>query len=133
MKRLGCCTLCETEVYEVKEYLDRPDSPRHGHPCRLGPLLENGTQVVFQMSDGSEAAITFCVPCAGPLTAADYPGIWQIVCESNAISLAGRPRNEQIELQQRCQALYPVALLCWRREDPEAGRLTMDRRGPAHA
>lgn len=132
MKKLGCCTLCGAEVYEVKEYLDRPDSPRHGHPCRLGPMLEHGTQIVFQMSDGSEGAVAFCVTCAGRLTPGDYPAVWHLIRESNALSLADRPRNEQIESHQHFEALYPVAVLCWRREDQEAGRLMIDRRGPAN-
>lgn len=51
MKRLGHCTLCETQVFEMP------------NPSRIGAPRENARRVTFVLMDGTQADCTFCDEC----------------------------------------------------------------------
>ena len=55
MKRLGHCTLCEKQVFEMPE------------PGRVGAPLEGARRVTLTLIDGSQTDLTFCGDCeVGP-------------------------------------------------------------------
>jgi hypothetical protein len=124
-KIAGFCTAgCGTACYEILS------TGSDGRPHQLGDQLPNGTQIEFQLSDGSEVAITFCHECAVALTAADYPAVWRVCVEAMRSSLtrAGR-RDSEIRAGVAALArLWIVGRLRRRRESPEPGLLMVDRR-----
>lgn len=135
VKRLGCCLCCAEPIYEVRETRDQPEHPLHGHPTRLGPMLEHGTQVTLLMSDGSEADVSFCLPCATHLTPATYQRAWLACVERGDLSaqVMRRSPNARVVAYARALAVWPMAVVRWRRVNEE-GRAVLDRRrGMAHA
>ena len=78
MKKTGCCTLCDVEVYEV---IDRhPSGPYEGNPRTLGPPLANIRRPTFVLADGTTCQITFCAECEP--TSENIPHIWNRVLEA---------------------------------------------------
>lgn len=129
MKRPGCCVLCDTEIYEVFQYVT-DEGPRFGFPARLGPMLDRGCQLEFLLSDGSEASIACCIECAATLTPADYQRIWTICCDATAFyaQVAGWTDNARRRALWAQIQVWPIALLRKRREGPLPGQLVIDRR-----
>lgn len=134
-KRPGLCVCCGDEVYEVRQTVTDPDSPLHGTPVRLGPMLERGCQIELLMSDGSEASIACCLDCAGAITPADYQRIWETCIDAADFYSRGRSTNERAFLLRQQMAVWPIALVRKRRESPGAwgvptgpGGLVIDRR-----
>jgi hypothetical protein len=129
-KRPGCCLACGREVYAVVDYFPA-DHPWAGQPRTLGRQLDHGTQVEFLLPDGSEADISFCVPCASRLTPADYSALWACVLDRTDATLrvAGRREAERRMTLAPLMRAWPMAKLRARREIPEMpGQLTVDRR-----
>ena len=133
VKRAGCCCCCAEPVYAVLEVMT--DGPLTGHPRRLGPQLDAGTQVEFLLSDGSEADVSFCLVCAAHLTPADYQKVWECVIDRAllAFRVAGRAATEQRMAVESYRRIFPIAVVRWRREGREINRLVVDRRRPAAA
>ena len=127
-KRPGLCVCCGSDVYEIRQRVTDPDSPFHGWPASLGPMLESGTQIELLMSDGSTASIACCLDCAGTVTPADYQRIWETCVDAADVSMRGRPRNERIALLRQQIAVWPIALVRKRREAPVPWGLVVDRR-----
>lgn len=127
VKAAGCCTCCREEIYEV--YDRWTDGPLAGHPRRLGPMLEHGTQVEVLLSDGSTADIAMCLPCAQALVPEAYSALWRACVRRQNLSLqlAGRSANERKVAHAHLARLWPLALLRRRREVGD-GVLGMDRR-----
>lgn len=129
VKRAGCCACCLEPVYEVRQTLDKPGHPLDGHPIRLGAMLEHGTQIELLLSDGSEADVAFCLPCAMNLTPEMYPRLWRLCLDRMeiALGLAGRSDNERLAAMAKFDAVWPMAIVRKRRE--AEGMLAVDRRG----
>lgn len=128
-KRAGSCLCCGEAAYQILAV--HPDGhPLAGHPSRVGPMLPDSVQVSFLMSDGSESDITFCLDCARALTPAHYPRVWDRVIDATdrMVTLANRRPVERRLLLRPQMAIYPIAILHWRRESRELNRLVMDRR-----
>ena len=79
MKKTGCCTLCDAEVYEV---IDRHPAghPYEGNPRTLGPALKNMRKLTFALADGTTCQMTFCTECKP--TPENMPDIWKKVLEA---------------------------------------------------
>ena len=123
-KRAGCCLCCGDATYTIL------GTTLDGTPNRLGPMLPDGVQVTFLMSDGTEADVTFCVACARALRPADYPRVWDRVVDAvdHAAARAQRRPVERRLLVRPYLTLWPLAILRWRRESAELSRLVVDRR-----
>jgi hypothetical protein len=81
VKRAGCCTLCDVEVYEVKTRWTIPALA--GEPRQIGQPTVNAVRATYALSDGSKMALTFCRACM--LTAMEpvaFPEIWKIVLKA---------------------------------------------------
>lgn len=129
LKKPGCCTSCGTDIYEVRDYWT--EGPFTGEPRRVGRMKDNGTQLVFRLSDGSEADISCCLDCAGTVTAADYPAIWRRVIDRELFQSQAAHRSERETRQAvaHLEGLFIVGLLRRRREHPiMRGELMVDDR-----
>ena len=62
MKQLGCCTLCDREVFEISAYHVEPD-PRAGTPKAVASPLEIAHRITYQLDNGSQMDLTFCDSC----------------------------------------------------------------------
>ncbi len=61
MKRLGCCTLCDKEVFEIKERFTGGDVD--GLAKTLGRPYEEARRITLVLIDGKHMALTFCGDC----------------------------------------------------------------------
>ena len=95
--RTGCCLCCSEPVFQVYETRSEPGHPLDGHPTRVGPMLDSGTQVEVLLNDGSVAHLTFCRPCADEFRPATYHRAWLALVDRNDVSmrLSGRSENAQ--------------------------------------
>ncbi len=81
IKRVGCCTLCDKPVFEVKETFTKP--PMVGWPRRLGKPNEDAFRVDYIMLDGSHIHLTFCADCLEQAKRPEtYPVLWDSVLKS---------------------------------------------------
>lgn len=71
-KKLGCCSKCDKEVFEI---LKRDSDTRL--PIKVGAPLDNAVRANFQLIDGSSMDLTLCDECANSLTAQDHAFLWQ--------------------------------------------------------
>ena len=84
MKRPGYCTLCEKPVFEFTgDSLVKPLMP-----------LEDAWRVNFQLSDETNADITFCESCLATIPE-ETNRIWEICLESFDHEEKDRPTNDQ--------------------------------------
>lgn len=128
-KRVGCCLCCSEPVYTVKSV--HPEGhPLAGHPNSLGPMLPHGLQVEFLLSNGAEADVTFCEPCARNLKPEHYILAWGRVIDRTdlALQLEQRRDTERRIVLTEYMTLWPIAVLRWRRENAELKRLVVDKR-----
>lgn len=68
IKRVGCCTLCDEAVMEIKQlYRLNSGHPYAGMPRVVGGPLADARRVTFLLADGSVMVLTFgtCERC-GP-------------------------------------------------------------------
>ena len=78
VKKTGCCTLCDTEVHEVKTYF--PEGPLYRFPRKIGKPLPSKVSIEYVLSDGSRATLTSCTACeSAMLDPANFPSIWRKV------------------------------------------------------
>lgn len=127
-KQIGRCLCCGGDCYEIRGVIT--DGPLAGHPNRVGRMLPDGLQVEFLLSDGTECDITFCVACARNLVPEHYARVWDRVLDRTHLSVTvanRRPVERQLALRQ-VLAVYPVAILRWRREGAEINSLIVDKR-----
>lgn len=108
VKRAGCCTRCDTEVFEVKtRFLE---GPLAGFPRQLGKHSEQAYRIDYALTDGSICTLTACEACREWMSdPANLPAIWQkvlrtFVFEERAdvrAALPARPRTpaEQQHIQ----------------------------------
>ena len=81
VKKYGCCTLCDTEVYEIKTYF--PEGPLHGFPRKTGRPLPSAWRIDYVLADGSHASLTSCESClANMKDPANFPSLWAKVMRS---------------------------------------------------
>jgi len=127
-KQVGRCLCCQTDCFEVLE--TQTEGPLIGHPKRIGPQLECGTQVEFLMSDGTEASITFCIGCANELRIEHYQDVWEACIERNELSLRLADRKENVikMATAKVQSIFPIDIRRCRRVHPESDMLIVDRR-----
>jgi hypothetical protein len=125
-KRAGHCMACGTPTFEIRERQE-PSGTRL-EVLRLGPMLDEGTQVEMLLSDGSCVHLDFCVGCASKLTPDDYLDAWEAVLDRTEERLATTRPNERQRKVQHLARLWPMAVLRWRRQDPATGRIVPDRR-----
>ena len=117
-KRPGCCTRCETPVYEI------------GPNGAVGRMTDLGTQVEFLLSDGTECDVTFCTTCAAALSPGDFGAVWDAVLDATGRELADRHPTERVMKTIPMTRIWPLAILRRRRESPEQpGVMVLDRRG----
>ena len=70
-KVLGCCTICDAEVFEIE--LRNPDTRV---PTKVGKPHADAMRTDFRMMDGTLMSLTFCAKCAADLEPAKFPAIW---------------------------------------------------------
>ena len=78
MKKAGCCTLCDAEVYEA--VTRHTSGPYEGNIRDVGPALENMRKLTFVLTDGTTCQMTFCAECEP--TPENMPLIWKRVLEA---------------------------------------------------
>ena len=127
-KRLACCLSCLRECFEVLGVHET--GPLAGYPSRVGPMLPHGVQVGFLLSDGTEADVTFCRDCASQLTPEEYQAAWDACVDRSilALEISGRRRREIVRAVLPLAKKWPVAVIYWRQEDREIGRLVLARK-----
>lgn len=77
-KRVGCCSWCDAEVYEVVTRYG--EGPLAGFPRQLKGPLPGAHQVHYVLVDGSRCALTSCAACLGSITdPANLPSLWERV------------------------------------------------------
>jgi len=62
MKKIGCCTLCEKEVFNIQQRFTEP--PLERWPRFVGAPTDDAMRLEFELLDGSTANMTFCRECA---------------------------------------------------------------------
>ncbi len=81
VKKYGCCTFCDAEVYEIKTYF--PEGPLQGFPRKTGRPLPSAWRIDYVLTDGSSTTLTSCETCVPKMTdAANFPAIWAKVVRS---------------------------------------------------
>ena len=85
----GCCSLCDTPVYEVLARFAEHER-RPGEPKQLGAPDEGATKITFGLFDGTKADLTFCDSCAEELNCGQYMEIWRKVMRSWLREIAGK-------------------------------------------
>lgn len=80
VKRLGSCSICDKEIYEITLRYTTP--PLERIPRKLGKPTNDAWKVEFVLRDGSTMSLSFCEDCKKKLTEAQYPALWKKVMES---------------------------------------------------
>ena len=80
-KIAGCCTTCDTAVYEVLAVYEAHHE-RAGEPKATGKPIGNAVRIGFGLYDGTRADLTFCEECALQLEPSQYVEIWRKVLRS---------------------------------------------------
>jgi hypothetical protein len=75
MKKIGCCTSCGKEVYEITRRFPS-DHPYAKEPMEVGKPINAITRTLL-LSDNSEMNLTYCPDCN-----VDYEKDWQIVLDA---------------------------------------------------
>lgn len=88
-KLSGCCTKCDTQVYDVVSHNEK------GEPIRIGGPSDDAVRVNFRLVNGSSMDLTFCRDCAAGLQPHDYPFLWQRVMLSWEVSTPGHPNQKE--------------------------------------
>lgn len=117
MKRVGHCSLCLTQVADIKKVFPA-GHPFEGLPARLGKWRPNAMRATFVLLDGSQMDLTMCSACMAEMGPEDYPRLWQNVIsafqdELNRLEKAD-PKNaeKRLEVANRVIASNPpVGLL----------------------
>ncbi len=131
LKTNGSCLCCRAVVYHVTDYWPDDGPPEFaGTPRRISRPLESATQVMFLMSDGSIADVTFCIECAGQLRPEHYSAVWGACADRLLLSLrlAKRSDNECKAHLAASMAVWPIGVAGKRCEGVEPGSLMIDRR-----
>lgn len=71
MKTIGCCSLCDTEVFEIA----RRDQT--GKPVQVGPPLDTAQRAMFVLKDGHQMDLTLCYNCLAALRPEHFSKLWQ--------------------------------------------------------
>ena len=100
VKRPGCCTLCDAEVFEVVRR-----NPETRAPIQVGRPLETAMRVTFLLQSGSQMDLTFCRACTDKLAPHDYAGIWKRVLAS---WIAESGKDHPGVAEQKANALLTV-------------------------
>lgn len=74
-KIAGCCSLCDTPVFEVLQRWDDGEK-RAGEPKMLGQPNPDTTRIEFLLFNGRLTHMTFCGPCAESLAPEQYSALW---------------------------------------------------------
>ena len=75
VKKPGCCTLCDAEVFPISRRYAR-DHVLQSEPMGVGwPPHEGTRRVQFVLLDGSRMDLTFCASCE--TTPENLPRIWR--------------------------------------------------------
>jgi hypothetical protein len=90
IKKLGCCTLCDEEVFEITRRAPR-DGPFSREPIAVGRPLPGSRRDSLVLTNGSTVDLTFCESCKP--TAENLPVIWK-KCRA---SLAREGKNDYRE------------------------------------
>lgn len=72
----GCCSLCDTPVFEVMARWDEGEK-RAGEPKQLGAPNEDSVRVSFLLMNGRTTDMTLCGECAGALNPEQYTTLWR--------------------------------------------------------
>jgi hypothetical protein len=74
IKKLGCCTLCDEEVFEITRRAPR-ESSFSREPLSVGRPLPGSRRDSLVLTNGSTMDLTFCANCRP--TAENLPKIWR--------------------------------------------------------
>lgn len=77
LKRNGCCSKCDCEVFEIVTR-----NPETREPLRVGAPLDNAMRAEFIMVNGSIMDLTFCRDCLETLAPSDYLPLWLRIMKS---------------------------------------------------
>jgi hypothetical protein len=81
VKKPGCCTLCDKEVYEIKTRWTK--GILEGEPRKVGRPTDDVRKLDYTLSDGTVMSLTFCRTCETEAKKPEnFPRIWQIVLEA---------------------------------------------------
>ncbi len=79
VKKAGCCTWCDAEVYEVPVYFPN-DSVLAGFPRKIGKAMPIARKITYALRDGSVCDLTSCDACEPNMRdPANFPVFWQKV------------------------------------------------------
>lgn len=92
MKRYGCCTLCDEEVFKAHSHWPREHPYLAGHMKRSEGTKTNAMRVTLALLDGSTTDITFCRDCL-PSIPANMDKVWRKVSERHALGTDPRFRE----------------------------------------
>jgi len=79
-KKMGCCSICDKEIYEIILRYTQP--PLERFPRKLGLPKDDAWKVEFALKDGSTMSLSFCEECKNKLTTKQFPVLWNRVLES---------------------------------------------------
>lgn len=108
MKLVGCCTLCDTEVFEVLKRFT--DGPMKGEAKQLGrPLLNAEKVTMVLLGSGHHATVTVCNKCE--VTPDNLPFLWRKVMMATRREM----RIEQTNMVKMQNYDVPLGVLFRRR------------------
>lgn len=87
MNRLGHCTACQTQVFDVASvHRGTGDDRVDGSPKSISSAKHGAMLVTLVRSDGSQIKVTLCGPCCNGGTDRILT-LWKNVCEQESLCL----------------------------------------------
>ncbi|KPK68171.1 hypothetical protein AMJ82_08905 [candidate division TA06 bacterium SM23_40] len=102
-KKIGCCTLCGKEVFEILSRYPQ-DHPLAGEPRKLGKPLESARRVDLVLIGGSTASVTVCSSCE--VSDKTLPRLWKICSDASGQEITEPDRRAAKGIRQLKEEQY---------------------------
>lgn len=112
MKRLGHCTLCDQQVFNIIATFPT-GHPLAGRPRRLGKPMDNAVRLHLLLTGGTTVPVTLCDTCEP-----DLKKIWRRCLEAMADQQCNRLKYGGAPLTPRQQEQQTGELLALARQAP---------------
>lgn len=112
VKRVGHCSLCDTQVYDVKQWRTHDDPDIARHPARVGRARPEAQMVRIGLSDGSYVELTFCEACA-PRVPDALEEVWQTCIRTQRFFHDRRADFKIRPMNDKQRAIHEAELLRW--------------------
>lgn len=76
MKTIGCCSLCDAEVFDIA----RRD-PLTQRPLAVGPPHDDAQRATFVLKNGHQMDLTLCSNCLETLMPENFATLWRGVMD----------------------------------------------------